>query len=86
MVKWHKIYLRKMTDEEKEYYNGKYDEIWDGYLPEVDKKVLVAYEIVPGMYTDVCVDTWIEFDNGLGFESTDADVIYWTELPEFEGE
>ena len=86
MVKWHKIYLRKMTDEEKEYYNGKYDEIWDGYLPEVDQKALVTYEIVPGIYTDVCVDKWVEIDYGLAFEDTDADVIYWTELPKFEGE
>ena len=85
-MKWNKIYLRKMTDEEKEYYRGEYDEIWDGYLPEVDQKVLVTYEIAPGIYTDICIDEWVEIDNGLGFEDTDADVIYWTELPKFEGE
>ncbi len=85
-MKWHKIYLRKMTDEEKEYYRGEYDEIWDGYLPEVDQKVLVTYEIAPGIYTDICIDEWVEIDNGLCFEDTDADVIYWTELPKFEGE
>ena len=85
-MKWHKMYLRKMTDEEKEYYNGKYDEIWDGYLPEVDQKVLVTYEIAPGIYADACVDIWVEIDYGLAFEDTDADVIYWTELPKFEGE
>lgn len=85
-MKWHKIYLRKMTDEEKEYYRGEYDEIWDGYLPEVDQKVLVTYEIAPGIYTDICIDEWVGIDNGLCFEDTDADVIYWTELPKFEGE
>ena len=85
-MKWHKMYLRKMTDEEKEYYRGEYDEIWDGYLPEVDQKVLVTYEIAPGIYTDICIDEWVEIDNGLCFEDTDADVIYWTELPKFEGE
>lgn len=85
-MKWHKIYLRKMTDEEKEYYRGEHDEIWDGYLPEVNQKVLVTYEIAPGIYTDICIDEWVEIDNGLCFEDTDADVIYWTELPKFEGE
>ena len=27
-----------------------------------------------------------EFDNGVGFENTDEDVIYWTEIPKYNGE
>ena len=34
-MKWHKLYLRKMTEEEKEFYQGDYDEIWDGELPNL---------------------------------------------------
>ena len=85
-MKWHKMYLRKMTDEEKEYYSGKYDEIWDGTLPELGEKVLVTFPLPSGKFVDTYIDTWEEMGDGLGFEDTDEDVIYWTELPKFEGE
>ena len=85
-MKWHKIYLRKMTDEEKEYYRGEYDEIWDGDIPELGEEVLVTFPLPSGKFVDTYIDTWEEIGDGLGFENTDADVMYWTELPKFEGE
>lgn len=85
-MKWHKVYLRKMTEEEKEFYQGDYDEIWDGELPELDEEVLVTIPLTDGKFIETYVDTWIEFDNGVGFENTENDVIYWMELPQYNGE
>ena len=85
-MKWHKVYLRKMTEEEKEFYQGDYDEIWDGELPELDEEVLVTIPLTEGKFIETYVDTWIEFDNGVGFENTENDVIYWMELPQYNGE
>ena len=85
-MKWHKVYLRKMTEEEKEFYQGDYDEIWDGELPEIDERVLVTYPLSCGCCSSVDIDTWVEIDDGLGFENTDEDVIYWMELPYYNGE
>lgn len=85
-MKWHKVYLRKMTKEEKEFYKGDSEEIWDGDIPELDKEVLVTFPMFFGKFADTAIDTWIEFDEGVGFENTENDVIYWMELPEYNGE
>jgi hypothetical protein len=85
-MKWHKVYLRKMTGEEKEYYKGDSEEIWDGNIPDNGEEVLVTYPLSSGKFIDTYTDTWIEFDNGLGFENTDNDVIYWMEIPQYNGE
>lgn len=85
-MKWHKIYLRKMTDEEKEFYGDDSDEIWDGDIPEIGEEVLVTIPLSSGEFTDTSIDTWVEFDEGVGFENTENDVVYWMELPEYNGE
>lgn len=85
-MKWHKVYLRKMDEEEKEFFKGYSEEIWDGDIPEVDKEVLVTFPLSSGGFTDTAIDTWVDFDEGTGFENTDNDVIYWMELPEYNGE
>ena len=85
-MKWHKIYLRKMTEEEKEFYQEDYDEIWDGTLPDIDEEVLVTYPLSSGKFVDTRIDTWIEIGDGEGFENTDNDVIYWMEIPQYNGE
>lgn len=85
-MKWHKVYLRKMTEEEKEFYQGDFDEIWDGDIPEIGQKVLVTYPLACGWCPTVDIDTWEEIGDGLGFENTDEDVIYWMELPQYNGE
>lgn len=85
-MKWHKIYLRKMTEEEKEFYQGDYDEIWDGTLPDIDEEVLVTYPLSSGEFVDTYKDTWLDFEIGLGFENTESDVVYWMQIPQYNGE
>lgn len=85
-MKWHKVYLRKMTEEEKEFYQRDYDEIWDGTLPDIDEEVLVTYPLSSGEFVDTYKDTWLDFEIGLGFENTDNDVIYWMKIPQYNGE
>ena len=92
-MKWNKLTLRELTEEEQEEYG--YETLWDGNTPKLGQKVVVAYPMnmkksswceAAGIDTWVEIDTWIEFDNGVGFEYTDEDVIYWAELPEYNGE
>lgn len=85
-MKWHKIYKRELTEEEKEMYGNLYTFMWEGHDPNIGEEVLLTYPLSSGGYSDTRVDTWIEYDMFVGFEGTDADVIYWTELPKFEGE
>lgn len=85
-MKWHKLYLRKMTEEEKEFYQGDYDEIWDGELPNLGEEVLVTVPLSSGKFIETYVDTWLEFDGGVGFDYTDNDVIYWMQIPQYNGE
>lgn len=85
-MKWNKVYLRKMTEEEKEFYVGDSDEIWDGDIPELGEEVLVTFPLPSGKFVDTYIDTWEEFDEGIGFENTENDVIYWMEMPEYNGE
>lgn len=60
--------------------------MWVGPTPELDEEVLVTIPLPSGKFIDTYTDTWIEFDNGVGFENTDNDVIYWMELPQYNGE
>lgn len=85
-MKWNKLITRKMTEDEVECYGDKYDSIWDGTLPDIDEEVLVAFPLSSGGYSDTRLDTWLEFDIGVGFENTDNDVIYWMEIPQYNGE
>lgn len=85
-MKWHKIYKRELTEEEKEMYGNLYSFMWEGNTPNIGEEVLVTFPLSSGGYSDTKVDNWIEYDIFVGFEGTDADVIYWTELPKFKGE
>ena len=85
-MKWHKLITRKMTEDEVECYGDKYDFMWDGTLPELDEKVLVTFLLSSGKFVDTYIDTWEEIGDGVGFENTDEDVIYWMELPKYNGE
>lgn len=85
-MKWQKVYLREMDEEEKEFFKGYSKEIWDGDIPELDKEVLVTYPLATGGYADTYTDIWIDFDDGVGFEYTDNDIIYWMEMPKYNGE
>ena len=85
-MKWKKVYLREMDEEEKEYYKGDFKEMWDGDIPELNEEVLVTFPLSSGKFTDTTIDTWTEFDEGIGFENTDNDIIYWMEMPKYNGE
>ena len=85
-MKWNKLTTRKMTEDEVKIYGDKYDSMWDGKLPDIDKEVLVTVPLSSGKFVDTYVDTWEEFGDRLGFENTDNDVIYWTEIPQYNGE
>lgn len=85
-MKWHKVYLRTMTEEEKEFFKGYSNEIWDGDIPELDKEVLVTFPLSSGEFADTTIDTWVDYDEGTGFENIDNDIIYWMEIPKYNGE
>lgn len=83
-MKWNKLTLRKLTEEEQEEYG--YEMLWDGTLPELDEEVLVTYPLSSGEFVNTRKDTWIEIGNEVGFEYTDNDVIYWMQMPQYNGE
>ena len=83
-MKWNKLTVRELTKEEQEEYG--YETLWDGPLPELDEEVLVTYPLSSGKFVDTRIDTWIEIGDGEGFENTDNDVIYWMEIPQYNGE
>ena len=85
-MKWKKVYLREMDEEEKEFYKGDFEEMWDGDMPELNEEVLVTSPLSSGGFTDTTIDVWVEFDEGVGFENTDNDIIYWMEIPQYNGE
>lgn len=83
-MKWNKLTLRELTEEEQEEYG--YEMLWVGPKPELGEEVLVTVPLSSGKFINTYTDAWIEFDNGVGFEYTDNDVIYWMELPKYNGE
>lgn len=83
-MKWNKLELRELTIEEQEEYG--YETVWRGPIPELDEEVLVTYPLPSGKFIDTYTDTWIEFDNEIGFDYTDNDVIYWMRIPQYNGE
>ncbi|WP_105242599.1 hypothetical protein [Streptococcus suis] len=74
-MEWIKLVTRPLTDEEiAEGYQ--YDFMWDCMTPEIDEEVLVSDG------KDVWTDTWVECGEGVCFENTDGDKLYWMPLPE----
>lgn len=51
--------------------------MWDGKFPELDEEVLVYTSESEEVYTD----TWVDFNDGIGFENTFSNVIYWMSFP-----
>lgn len=79
-IKWNKLFIRPLNDEEKEYYkDSKIDSMWEGDEPEIGEEVLVYSSKYKGVTTDIWTD---DFDYGVGFENTDEEVIYWMSFPE----
>lgn len=83
-MKWNKLTVRPIEDEEKEYYPD-CSFMWDGAMPEIDEVVLVSCSD----NTDVWLDTWVDLDVGQGFLDTDIELgetCYWMEIPEIDEE
>lgn len=79
-MKWNKLRLRPLNDEEREYYkDSKIDFVWDGNEPYIGEEVLVYTLRSKEVYTDIWTD---DFNYGLGFENTDEKVVYWMSFPE----
>lgn len=83
-MKWNKLELRVLPIEEQDGDN--YKTMWYGPIPELEEEVLVTIPLPSGKFIETYVDTWKEFDEGVGFENTDEDVIYWMEIPQYNGE
>ena len=83
-MKWNKLTLIELTKEEQEEYG--YETLWSGPIPELDEEVLVTFPLSSGKFVDTYGDTWLEFAIGVGFEYTENDVIYWMEIPQYNGE
>jgi len=76
------LYLENNTSN----YGNKYDFMWDRTLPDIDEEVLVTYPLSSGEFVDTYKDTWLDFEVGEGFENTESDVVYWMEIPQYNGE
>ena len=85
-MKWNKLTVRELTKEEQEEYGDLYNFMWEGPAPDIGEEVLVAFPLSSGRYSNTRLDTWREVGDGEGFENTDNDVIYWMELPKYNGE
>ena len=94
-MKWHKVCLRKMTEEEIAKYNddiqrfqglNKNEEdylIWEGELPEdLYKPVVVVYNIFDKYDKCVRQHTWADVNLRYCYENMKSAIIYWAELPE----
>ena len=83
-MKWNKLTLRELTEEEQEEYGC--ETLWCGSIPELDEEVLVTYPLSSGEFVDTYKDTWLDFEVGEGFENTKSDVVYWMQIPQYNGE
>ena len=85
-MKWNKLIVRELTKEERKEYGDLYNFMWEGHAPDIGEEVLVTTPLSSGEFTDTSIDTWIEIGDGLGFENAENDVIYWMEIPKYNGE
>ncbi len=96
-MKWHKVYLRKMTEEEiANYYddfytfqglnkNEGYDLIWEGEIPEeLYDPVVVIYNIFDKFDKCVRQQTWADVNLRYYHHEMKSAIIYWAELPKEE--
>lgn len=81
-MKWNRLYLRDMIDEEKELFGDEDNVIWDGDIPEVGQYVIVKRHVDD----EPSIDKWDdEYDGTLGFYyNDDIEECYWVPVPEFE--
>lgn len=77
LYEWNKLTTRNIAEDEKEYFNGGIEFVWEGKTPEIDEEVLVYNPKTQNIYTD----TWIDYGEGIGFENTDEDTVFWMSYP-----
>lgn len=93
-MEWHKVYLRKMTEEEiANYYddfytfqginkNEGYDLIREGEIPEeLYDPVVVIYNIFDRFDKCVRQHTWADVNLRYYHHEMKSAIIYWAELP-----
>lgn len=83
-MKWNKLEVKPLPIEEQTEHS--YKTMWEGPVPEINEEVLVTVPSCRGGFVDTYTDTWMEFDNGVGFEYTDDNIIYWMKMPKYNGE
>lgn len=96
-MKWHKVYLRKMTEEEIAKYKddfhrsqefNKHEEdylIWEGEIPEkLYDPVVVIYNIFDKFDKCVRQHTWADVNLRYYHHEMKSAIIYWAELPKEE--
>lgn len=85
IIKWHKITIRPLTNQEKEWYEEHEEDapeyIFDCEMPEDGEEILIASKW--GVDKDICCNDW---DYGIGLEGCgDWDgVLAWAEMPNYE--
>ena len=77
LYEWNKLTTRNIAEDEKEYFNSGIEFVWEGKTPEIDEEVLVYNPKTQNIYTDI----WIDYGEGIGFEDTDEDTVFWMSYP-----
>ena len=54
-----------------------WNKLTNGKTPEIDEEVLVYNPKTQEITTDI----WIDFGNGVGFENTYEDTVFWMSYP-----
>lgn len=77
LYEWNKLTTRNIAEDEKEYFHDGIEFIWEGKTPEIDEEVLVYNPSTQKIYTDI----WVDYGEGIGFEDTDEDTVFWMSYP-----
>ena len=83
-MKWNKLEVKPLPIEEQTEHS--YKTMWEGPVPEINEQVLVTVPSCNGGFVDTYTDIWTDFNGEVGFENTDNDIIYWMEMPKYNGE
>ena len=78
LYEWNELTTRNIAEDEKEYFNSGFEFVWEGKTPEIDEEVLVYNPTTKQIITD----TWVDYGEGIGFENTDEDVVFWMSYPQ----
>lgn len=77
-MKWNIAYLRKVTDEELASDEDIPDDLYT--------RIVVIYDYTNWLENDIRVNLWLDVLLRYYREEMKNDVIYWVELPKYNGE